>query len=295
MSILVSFTDFWDGHNPRNNIIFNILRDSCFSSVDVVDDPKDADICFVTIYGSSHKNVINSFRDKTILWLWENIRPNLYGCPFSISFDFDSYGGTNFRLPLWFSEIDWFNTGLGVIGLEDIRALLVEPGVYTRDQLANRDFCITIFNNPEGTRLEMLRRLNMFKPVVGFGRPFDNWFPTSATYQAKLAKMGSFLFNLCPENSYYPGYYTEKCFHAKVAGCIPIYMADKYVVRDFRPASFLNINDYMNLADCCDVVSELSLDLGKALAIVNQPLLHRVPELSGISAFLLKACSSILS
>jgi len=295
MTILISFTDFWEGHDPLNNILINILRDSCFSSVDVVDNPCDADLCFVTIYGSSHKEVINKFRHKTILWLGENVRPNLYGCRFSISFDFDSYGGTNFRLPLWFSEIDWFGTGLGVIGLEDLRPRLVSPGSYSRQDIVNRDFCITIFNNPEGTRLELLRRLNLFNSVTGYGRPFGNWFPTNATYRSKLSKMGTFLFNLCLENSYYPGYYTEKCFHAKVAGVIPIYMADKYVVKDFRPASFINVNDYLSLGDCCDVVYELSHDFDKALAILNQPLLHRVPDLSEISDFLLKSCSTILS
>ena len=32
-------------------------------------------------------------------------------------------------------------------------------------------------------------------------------------------------FNICPENSKFPEYYTEKIFHALEAGCVPIYWA----------------------------------------------------------------------
>jgi len=39
----------------------------------------------------------------------------------------------------------------------------------------------------------------------------------------KVEFLKSYKFNLCPENSNYPGYVTEKIFDAISAGCIPIY------------------------------------------------------------------------
>ena len=59
-------------------------------------------------------------------------------------------------------------------------------------------------------------------------------------------------FNICPENSEYPGYCTEKIFHALEAGCIPIYWGvgppekdiinrDKYIfVSSFDKIDFKN-------------------------------------------------------
>ena len=37
--------------------------------------------------------------------------------------------------------------------------------------------------------------------------------------------MKQYQFNICPENSKYPSYHTEKIFHALEAGCIPLYWA----------------------------------------------------------------------
>ena len=41
-------------------------------------------------------------------------------------------------------------------------------------------------------------------------------------------------FVLAFENSSSPGYCTEKLFHAKVAGAIPIYWGDPLVMNDFE-------------------------------------------------------------
>lgn len=67
----------------------------------------------------------------------------------------------------------------------------------------------------------------------------------------KINYMSKFKFNLCPENSDYPGYVTEKIFDSFKAGCIPIYWG-----ADNRPEPevinnnsvfFLNLNRDNNL------------------------------------------------
>lgn len=293
MRLRVSFTDFWQGHDPKNNIISNCIRDIFNDEIDITD-PAEADVVFVTVYGNSHRSILEEHHKKSILWLGENLRPNTYNCRYSISFDFNSYGGRNFRLPLWMSEIDWYDTGLGVISMRSLPSVLLEPGDYSLDDIEKREFCITVFNNPEGTRLETLRVLNQFGKVTGYGRPFGNWFPTYESYKAKLELMGKYLFNLCPENSYYPGYYTEKCIHAKIAGCIPIYMADRYVRFDFRPTSFINVDDYQFDGSFQIYFEHLVNDKIAIQSILNQPLLYRLPTLDPFREFLYSTINKIL-
>ena len=295
LTFSISFVDFWQGHDPHNNIITNVLREYVSSDVLVVDDPACADIVFVTIYGNDHINFINKHRKKCILWLGENKRPNIYNCPFSISFDYHTYSNTNFRLPLWFSEIDWFNTGLGVISIDDVNDRLVLPDSITPSDLQGNEFCITVFNNPEGERVHLFKLLNNYKPVIGYGRPFNNWFPTYEDYKSKLSIMSGFLFNLCPENSYQPGYYTEKCIHAKIARTCPIYKADSHVISDFRPASFVNLYTFKNADDMLEYVKYLDANWDRLVEIMNQPLLHSLPSLDEFGSFIKYAVYKLLS
>ena len=59
------------------------------------------------------------------------------------------------RLPLWYFEIDWFRTNIGIIKVDEIEKRLINNGQFTADDIANRKDCITIFNNPEGSRMDM--------------------------------------------------------------------------------------------------------------------------------------------
>ena len=97
-------------------------------------------------------------------------------------------------------------------------------------------------------------------------------------YKSKIEIMKDYKFNLCPENSLYPGYYCEKLIHAKLAGCIPIYFADHYV-KDFRTSSFINIYDFLNLNELADYVYQLNQDKYELERLINEPLLHQMPTL----------------
>ena len=46
------------------------------------------------------------------------------------------------------------------------------------------------------------------------------------------------------ENTYAPGYTTEKIMDAFASGCVPIYYGDPLVVQDFNPDSFINAHDF---------------------------------------------------
>ena len=138
--ISIHFTDFWEGHDPKNNILTNIMRDIFEDKIVIAPTTDEADINFVTIYGNKHQRVLKDY-ENTILWLGENQRPNTYRCKFSISFDFHSYNKTNYRLPLWYSEIDWYGTGLGITDVESAKSYLCNGYRIDPEEFNSRKFC----------------------------------------------------------------------------------------------------------------------------------------------------------
>ena len=216
--INVSFVDFYSTFDVEQNIFIYTLR-KVLGDVAVIESNryKESDIIIFSVFGNEHQNFSEEIKKRAIMWIGENQRPNFNACSYSISCDFDSHYGFNFRLPLWMLEIDWFDKGLGVIKVDNIEEALCNPRVITREEFETKKYCITIFNNPEPTRVYLYQRLNSNGTVDGYGRPFNNWFATDLTYRDKMMKLSGYKFNLCPENSYWPGYYTEKCVHSKIA------------------------------------------------------------------------------
>ena len=305
--IKISFTDYWNGFDEKNNLIKNILNE-LFGSKVLITNPKKADICFITVGGKKHKRIIEKYREKCILFLGENIRPNKYNVPFSLSSDFNSYQGTNMRLPLWYFEIDWYKTGLGLIQLEEIEKRLINNGTFTSDDFAKRKDCITIFNNPEGARMDMLKELQRIMDVETYGTLFNNPLGPKknkrifykilqiySDYKSKIDEMANYKFNFCPENSLFPGYYTEKCFHAKLSGCIPIYFADSHVSKDFRKESFINMYDYLEFEKLAKYIEEIKNDYNLLAELANEPLLHEIPDLTNIKNFLYQSIKKIIN
>ena len=90
-----------------------------------------------------------------------------------------------------------------------------------------------------------------------------------------------------------PGLLYRKCFHAKIAGCIPIYFADYHVHNDFRKESFINMYDYLEFEDLSKYLSEVKKDYSYLAKLANEPLLESVPNLNIIKDFLLKSITNI--
>lgn len=279
--ISIAFVDFYDSFDISKNIFVYALG-KIYGKVEVVDSRvyADADLVICSVFGNEYKNFTEKIKSKAIMWIGENQRPDYNRCLYSISCDFDSYYGYNFRLPLWMLEIDWFEQGLGVINKGDVEEILCERRQITRNEFEQRKFCITIFNNPEPCRVYLYEGLNEINTVEGYGRPFRNWFATDLTYKEKIEKLRGFRFNLCPENSYWPGYYTEKCLHAKVAGCIPITLSDPLINLDFNSKSLINLYQERSVKRTVECVKKLNLDYYSYKEIYSQPLLYTKPSIN---------------
>lgn len=229
----ICFSDFWSPFDPNNNFFVNILKES-FENIQVVN-PEDADIMFFSVFGIENTLYKNC---KKIFFTGENQRPNLNKCDYSLTFDFDDYGGKNFRLPLWYLYIDWFK----VKTYESPQWLIPESYLYGENEFTKKPknkFCSIVFGKMVESRLKAIQKISEYKKVDIFGKANQDYvLPDGEKY--KLNLISDYKFSLCYENSITPGYHTEKLLHGKIAGNVPIYYGDKTVAVDFNSKCFIN-------------------------------------------------------
>ena len=101
--------------------------------------------------------------------------------------------------------------------------------------------------------------------------------------------MKNYAFNLCPENSLYPGYYTERVPNAVISKTLPITWADQNISLDFNERSFVNLLDYAkdNYQEICGLLKDENF-LKK---FTHEPLLLKRPDLNEERLFVSKILS----
>jgi hypothetical protein len=287
----LNFVDFWPDFIKDNNYFFHLLN----TKYNCVIDEEDPDLLFFSVdYQRTNERArYKNHRCKKIFFTGENCRPNLSGpyeatdrgyhtgrCDFAFTFDFIDEpvdGSRHYRLPLWVLQIDWFNK----IGYKNPQFVLPPDQINNNKYISTpkTKFCTTVFNNPVSMRGEMYNKLSMYKPIDGYGRPFGNWFYGE---DKKYEILANYKFSICFENSVAPGggYYTEKLFHAKTGGTIPIYWTDERCSLDFNTKSFLNLNDYDDMNSLVVDIISIDNDQERYEEMFNEPLFvdGKIPE-----------------
>ena len=260
----ICFSDFWSPFDQNNNFFIHLLKQS-FENVEVVH-PEDADVMFFSVF-KKKKNLKKNF--KKIFFTGENQRPNFKKCDYSLTFDFDDYEGKNFRLPLWYLYIDWFNVKTYL----NPEWLIPESYLYGENEFTQKPkdkFCSIVFGKMVESRLNAIQKISEYKKVDIFGKANPDYnLPDGEKY--KLDLISNYKFSLCYENSVTPGYHTEKLLHGKIAGNIPIYYGDETVCKDFNPKSFINT---VNMSDEEVIETIKQIDTNKELydTINSEPL-----------------------
>tara|TARA_Y100000310_G_scaffold295509_1_gene326921 strand:+ start:466 stop:1329 length:864 start_codon:yes stop_codon:yes gene_type:complete len=272
----IAFTDFWLDFQPHHNFFKDLFED-IYGDIKVTS-PTECDVLFFGPYGAQHKSFS---KDKIIkiFYTGENERPNFDDCTYSLTFDFEDYGGKNIRLPLWFLQLDWYNKK-GYTNPEFVLPLdKISHNIYTNTPKTK--FCVLVNNNLFSNRVKCVDALRPYKEVDCFGKPFGNWFYGESK---KYDIFSHYKFSICFENSVAPtgGYYTEKLIHAKCSGTIPLYYADEKVSEDFNTKSFLNLNDYDSMDDFVKHVIEIDQNDNLYTQTINEPLFHTNPNHSDL-------------
>ena len=277
----INFVDYWPGYDKRNNYFYHLLS----TEYNVLIDEEDPDLLFFSVDYSDigERDKYKNHRCKKIFFTGESVSPNFDSdesirmtnhqahynigkCDFAFTFDF-SDDPRHYRLPLWVLQIDWFDKG-GYGNPEFIlRPELIEQNEFISSE--KNKFCAMIFNNPTKERVETYNLFSTYKKVEGFGHPFGNW---SNGEIKKYNNLKNYKFSVCYENRLYSGYYTEKLFHAKTAGNIPIYYCDDEVSNDFNEKCFINLNNYESLESLFEHIKEVDQDDNLYNSYLREPL-----------------------
>jgi len=287
----IAHANFWPTFSLHNGLV-KLLLDSAFGEWEETLSQKQSDLILASVY----PHVPTAFPEKTIGFIWENIRPDYRFYPFSISCDFDDYGGHNVRCPVWYSQIQWSPdmvlpkpSGGGAHNHEPLVPLstLMTPRT---DPFVPRDkFCAMVASAYEPFRMVTAGMVNSVGPVEVYGKAFGKEIDPRSKYEI----LKDYTFSLCFENSIFPGYYTEKPLHAWMAGTIPLYFADGWAVNDFNTLCLLNRYKYHNAEEFLAAVRCFNNDKYVQEEMWRQPLLTKEPSLTPIIEFLRTSYNAI--
>lgn len=203
-----------------------------------------------------------------IFYTGENQRPWDYQAHYAISFDHIE-NEKQYRLPLYVIY-DFDNARKG---LPNIQTFSRKP----EDVKEKTGFCSFVVRNPNcQKRNDFYHKLSQYKKIDSGGPLFNNIgyvLPYGDdAMKAKLEWLPKYKFNMCFENSSYPGYATEKLYEALLGNTIPIYWGSQTIEVDFNPKAFLNWYDYKNDDEFLNAIIELDKDPDKYMNMYLQPM-----------------------
>ena len=161
----------------------------------------------------NHKSNLTDISGATrFLYLGENVRPTYTYFDYSLSFDLDTYHDRNIYLPLWLLRTESY-----AIPNSDYEVIETSSLTSSKVLSTNSNKVCYIGNNHVPNRIEAIGILKEY------GFEVDTFGSQSNPIHSKHQTLQNYRYTLCFENSYYPGYITEKLFDTFSAGTIPIY------------------------------------------------------------------------
>jgi GR25 family glycosyltransferase involved in LPS biosynthesis len=271
-TLRVAFAFMWDDFQPRHNFFMYLLSwVGSQNGIKVVLDEEKPQVVFC---GPFSEKTVDRWPDvHRVYFTGENSPPDKSAF-LNIGFRYE-LDANYIRLPLWILEVNWWGADVDKIAnprpVPLNSALKVDPAILDSKQ----KFCAFVATNPSnGNRNLAFHILNAWAKESGRGgvdsggRLFTN-LPEGPLPAGRGGGGGELIkvdfykkykFVLTFENSSSPGYTTEKLFHAKVAGAVPIYWGDPFVDRDFDSAGFINANKISKPEDLINLVQKVADD-----------------------------------
>ncbi|RDU64914.1 alpha-1,3-fucosyltransferase, partial [Helicobacter didelphidarum] len=200
--------DWWDEdtqENFYNNYFIKLLQEK----FDIIYSNEPDFI----IYSPFHRDEHLKYDCVRIFYTGENVRTDWNIADYAIDFDYMEFGDRHFRYPYFL--------------LRGYKNLWNKHLVDKKDIESKTKFCGFVVSNEASPftdiRKTFFEKLSEYKKVDSGGRWKNN---VGYKVDNKIEWLKDYKFNICFENSSYPGYLTEKLFDAFEANCIPIYWGD---------------------------------------------------------------------
>jgi hypothetical protein len=234
-----------------------------------------------------NKRLASSYRPLTLFHTSENLQHDHIPCDYALSFDLSVEGARHCRLPYWMELVNWNHEGITGNANPRFGALLELDRLMQAlgSKFLQKSRRVALFGSHlREPRHTLLREVSKRLPVQGYGAAFDTKIlHHSQSGFLKKDVLQDFAFNLCPENSMYPGYYTEKIPEAFMADCLPLSWTDSNVRCDFNPKAFINLADMM--AEGFEGLEELLLSETHLKQYSEHALLSTKPSLQNVKDF----------
>lgn len=274
-SLVLRFTDFWGGFDDESNFIKGFFENELGIRVRIANPKENADIEFVSTFhysskilqlfdavssefsqeksfyyasGTKHGIFIPRGSKRAKLRIWfsgENFRYTPDTADGYICFDESDDSENVLYFPYWMYRLDW---GFGTSEyLEQVDARILHRSRAREER--SRNVCM-FSNTREPGKMKILKAVNREITVEKFGSAFGN--PVVNKYEISR----TFGLQICPENSIYPGYVTEKLIEAWSCGNVPIWQGlDSH--HDFNPEAIVDVTN-LKLDEISELISSIS-------------------------------------
>lgn len=261
-TLRLAFSDFWEGFDPRDNFLWQVLTSRWRVELD-----DDADLL---VYGPFGRRHVHRRTTKVLCWGEPHAFPSRREYDYSLSWrlrDNDRHA----RVPL------------GVWNLLQYSGDAEALASRSFDEWAERPyFCNFIYSNAAPSeRREFFAALSRRRFVHSPGVVETNTAPLPGGrwaldwWRQKVAYQRQFRFTIAFENSALPGYTTEKVVDALLAGTIPVYWGNPEVALDVDSASFIDAGAFGSWDKLAEHVAHLddNRELARPLFEHPRPLL----------------------
>jgi alpha(1,3/1,4) fucosyltransferase len=225
--ITISYINYWnDPHN--DNYFTNFIKEN-IGPVKKINPEKNPDILIASCMGDINK--VKKLKSKFKLFYYgENL--NMFP-PYNndellydtfdliVGFKNTDLSKKQIRFPLWLMYYDYYKYDKNDNILRYIQTKYDKNIKKQKDIFAS----IIVRHDRGGQRTKIFNELSKYGEIKSPGVYRKNDKSIGKTHDSKINYISRSVYNICPENSVYEGYFTEKIFQAFEGGTIPLYWA----------------------------------------------------------------------
>lgn len=251
--IKLSYVNYWDRslNDEQDNYFVKFIKNN-IGEVKIVGYNEKPDILLCTVYGNINR-AKNIKAKVKIFFYGENLERyppynnlKLLKSVFDIILGF-KYTNKNekiFRFPLWLCYYPYYN-----MNNKDDNVITHLENLYEENiKIKKKNLCSLIARHDRnGNRTILLNEVKKYGKVMCPSKFNNNCKGIDKGNKAKINFVKNSVYNICPENSRWEGYFTEKIFQALESGSIPIYTAidkpEKDILNENKYCFIKNITD----------------------------------------------------